>query len=337
MTEKSLDTNLIELIVNNPAEAVKKIINSGDVKSIIESLWNLTEEEISNKAKVKAIKKTLYLLKSRGVDVDAYKNRVTEGSKKEQKETQPEVFKSFLFIPDSYMNSRGLITVYINSAAAYEIIDIIYNFEQGIKSVQKAKTSKRSIEKIVENYPESIEVPANFLFYRLNRVINPTSKEDRGRNKLPHEMIHLIDNARPEEHPVLNRYKGIVTGLITAEETEILFGRSEISRFTLPEDEVQVYKKEIEFAKSSLLVVNNKTPEERINDAVGRFIKNYFTRERLYSYRELLLDIALYFDKIGEQVLAKRLIFHAENLIIPNFNISQHPLIQMLVYKSLLV
>jgi hypothetical protein len=104
----------------------------------------------------------------------------------------------------------------------------------------------------------------------------------------------------------------------------------------LPEEETSAFREEVARARESRLVVQGRTPEERIRDVMQRFYRNYFTRERLADLSLRLLDTALSFHYRGMQEHAKLLVDYAQGLSSPNLVPEKHPLLGYLTYKALM-
>jgi hypothetical protein len=120
-----------------------------------------------------------------------------------------------------------------------------------------------------------------------------------------------------------------------AEERE-LFSHEEIGGMTLPEEDIIRFREEIVKARESRLVVQGRTPEERIRDVMQRFYSNYFTHERLEDLSLRLLDTALAFHYRGMKEYTKMLTDYAEGLLSPNLVPEKHPLLGYLTYKAIM-
>ena len=325
MEGKELETEVIK----DPAKIAKIILKSSEKNNLISQLWYILEET-DNKRLTKSCKKVMYILKSNGVDVDDLKPEVRRIDEDNFNKT---LYKAFLYIPDSFGNSRLLISIYNRQQANYEIFDIIYNMDEGIKQIQSQKASKRMIEKISENENELVEIPVNFALRRLKDVAEYLNNY----NKIPEDILYYLKDIGAELHPVLSIYQVSISGIFSTEKEKELFSRPEIARLMIPDKYTKGYKDEIMKAQNSILIVNNMTPQERIDKTINRFIRHYFTHLRLGMYRSLLLDIALYFHRLRETELAKLLVNYAEDLIRPITDINSHPLVQLLIYKSFFI
>ena len=343
-----MEEKIEEETLKNPAATARLILNSDDRDRLIGNLLKIIDNannknDKNDKHLKKMAKKVLYILKSRGINVDNLISSVGNSSKTkidgETKETElkngfnVEPFRAFLYIPDSLGNSRMIVSFYNNDQAGYELFDIIYNLDEGIKQFGDQKVSKSMIKRIVENGHELVEIPVSFALARMNDLL----KIPESRDKVPIRIRYYIRDVKIEIHPILKIYPAQISGIISTEEERELFSRPEIARLMIPDKYTNRYREEIVQAKNSILIINNMTPEERINQTVERFIQYYFTHERLSMYRNLLLDIALFLHSQGESLLAKRLVSYAEELIKPIGDISKHPLVQLLIYKSFFI
>ena len=327
-------------IMKNQTEIAKLIMKSDNPEALIGDLWKILKESRDKKLK-KACKKVIYILKSEGIDVDNLTSKIEDNFDKkfkkdtnvDVKEGMKELYKAFIYIPDSLGNSRVLISFYNRDKANYKLIDIIYNMDEGIKQYGEQKVSKNAIKKIIENESELVEVSPEFVLNRLSNIIESTNTQD----KVSEDIKEYIKDSGIEVHPVLSIYRTSIAGIISTEEEKELFSRPELARLMIPDKYVKGYKDEIIQAQNSILIVNNMTPQERISQIINRFIQFYFTPYRLSMYKALLLDIALYLHSLGESIFAKRTIYYAEELVKPMVNINNHPLVKLLIYKSFFI
>jgi hypothetical protein len=141
-------------------------------------------------------------------------------------------------------------------------------------------------------------------------------------------------------HPVLEEARRALSRVIDPEVEKQLFFREEVGRLNLPEEDVASYREQIRQARTSRLIIGNRTPEQQTQAVVERFYRAYFTPGRLEHLRDLLMDLALYFHRRGEPSCTGPLLEYAEGLrrvqaALSPEAASRHPFLQFLVYRSL--
>jgi hypothetical protein len=74
-----------------------------------------------------------------------------------------------------------------------------------------------------------------------------------------------------------------------------------------------------------------------VKDIIERIYTSYFTLEKKRIYRELLLDLALYYYEREMEVFTRILIDYADRLMNTQLNLREHPFFSFLVYKEFLL
>jgi len=321
-----------ELIAKNPKEILKISDLVKNKERLIKSLWDISCNNNEPKALIKAAKKALYLIKSKKIDVDLYKPRTKAPLKKE--ESKNNIENTILSLPDSSGSNLLVITIPNSKNMANDFYQFLINSIKGVERYLVEKVSGRYIKKFKEKNPDFFHIPKDYALYRLNKALKKTDKKEiSGIGKVPD--ILLSKNEKDIEHPVIRIISSNISRIFAQEDEKNLFKTEVIKRIMIPDEDLLNYKKEIEKAKKSKLIIQNKSPEERIRDIIKRFYREYFTEERLSFYSELLFDIAYYFYQKKIIEFTRILEDYGKRLMYQNANLLEHPFISYLVDKGL--
>lgn len=323
-----------EFISEDPRGVLHLLDQEDKRKNLIKWLWYFALDEKEQKTLRKSAKKALYIIKSRGIDIESNRPRF---DMKIQSKDMPEekIVSSMLSIPDSFQNSILFFALVEGDGFTIKFYDFLIHPERGVEKYSVTKGSKKKLERI-RDQGEFIILPEDYSLFRLNRALKITDRERiPGVNKLP--KILELKEERDAPHPASELLPANIKRLLNPEEEKRLFERGEILRLSLPEWETEEYKDEIEEAKKSILILDNRDPRERVNDIIERFYNSYFTAENLALYREMLLDIALFFYQRKAIDQARLLFDYANRLTYTNPDIKQHPFLRFLVYKEFLM
>ena len=321
---------LEQLLKQNGRHILEMVKKRDDGPEIIGLIWAASKQKGGAKSLQKLAKKALYVLRSGGVDVDRYRPAPKSDAKEEQHES---VHSALLSVPDGRGFSQLVIATLNESSAALTLYRFVIHSLHGVTQFSSTSGSRKLLRKLEEDV-HHFPVPPAYGLFRLHSVLQKTDREKvSGLASLPQELQAGKERV---EHPVhaqagsrLNRIRR------PAEEREI-FSHEEIGGMTLPEEEVAVFREEIVKARESRLVVQGRTPEERVRDVMQRFYKNYFTPERLEDLSIRLLDTALAYHYRGMQEYTRLLMDYAEGLLSPNLVPEKHPLLGYLTFKAIM-
>ncbi|MFW6138438.1 MAG: hypothetical protein ACOC7U_04615 [Spirochaetota bacterium] len=323
-------TELKQAITRDPSSVLERLKSSGEKEKTIQELWTLSLSSKEDRRVKKSARKALYILRSGGFDVDGLKPQPEQ--KHAAAKTEPTLHSALISVPDSRGDYMLMVALENPATLALDLFRFLVDRHRGIKRFDREQVSHRIMERMGRN-PDVIEVPPHYGLFRLNRALEKTDRERvSGLDRL--SGVLAAEAAQEAEHPVLESMGGSVSQLLRPGDENKLFKIQEVTRLTLPDEEVQEYKKKIEEARKSRLIVENKTPQEREKDIIEKFYKFYFTMEKRRDYREILLDTALYYLKNGEQDPARILVEYANRLLSPALSPSDHPLISYLVNRT---
>jgi hypothetical protein len=234
-----------------------------------------------------------------------------------------------------------LIAVLSNvQTSALEFFQFLINPDHGVLKYSSYSSGKKHFEHFKTENPDFFQVPVPYGLYKLNRALEKTNvNEISGLGKLPKAL--LPDRGpvqepvqQPVQHPVLNLVPVRLSRVFSPEYEKELFSIKEIARLSLPQEGIREYSEEIEAAKKSKLIVHGRNPDERVADIIERVYSTYFTPEKRAYYREVLLDIALYFYYRGSEENSRLLVEYANRLLDVTAPAQEHPFLSFLVYKE---
>ncbi|MFW6181194.1 MAG: hypothetical protein ACOC8N_05545 [Spirochaetota bacterium] len=346
MTVEQMKESLLE----DPASVAAAIAGaeegSAPGEGGVSLLWELSADAGEPRQVKKAAKKALYLLRSRGVDVDRYRPRpepsVRRGGVAPEAgaggATRLQVFSSLLSIPDSSLANVLVLPVGRSEDQAYEVY-FVEEVEAGVRQVSSGRGNRRQVERFARENPRFLPVEPGYALSRLGRALARTENPGPGLRSLPPVLRDAEDRGLP--HPVLEEARGALSRVIDPELEKQLFFREEVGWLELPDEEVSGYREQVRQARSSRLIIGNLTPEQRVEAVEERFYRAYFTPRRLEHLCVQLMDLALYFHRRGEPSFTGLLLEYAEGLRRVQASLSPdaasgHPFLQYLVYRSLI-
>lgn len=326
--------DLKDLIMRSPQSVLGFLDNGAQKETTIKMLWNFASDKRESKIVRKSAKKALYIVRSKGIDTDRFKPDI-EVIKSEEK-TENTIHSALLSLPDSHGKNLLVISITNTKTLSLDIYQFIISSEYGMQDYKVMQMSKKSLERFMDQNRDFFPIPSKYALFRLNKAFKISDeKKVLKRKKVPD--ILYIGNDKEVTPPVLALISTSISHILTPNEEKQLFKMRELMRISLPKDKVEEYKKEIETAKKSRLILENKSPQERATGIIDRFCFTYFTKEKRDIYREILLDIALYYHYREHREYSRILIDYANRLIDMNIDIREHPLIQFLIYKEFLV
>lgn len=324
-------TQLKELLIKD-ARQVLPLIKEGDGRrSIIALLWECALQEGEAKEIRKSAKKALYMARSRGIDVDQYRPKRREPLT--EKLPQTSVHSSLLTPPDSEGSNLLAIDTFNQKTQAFHFFVFLIHPERGVEEFSLNHGSKKDLERVKEQNQELFSIPVDCARYRLKKALERTDvKRISGLSTLPDELKWEADHE--VAHPVLELIPTQVARIHAPSEETKTLGMREVARLSLFQEDTKEYKSAIEDAQQSRLILENKSPQERIEDIVERFFSTYFTPEKKALYREMLLDVALFYSSQGLQDHARILVDYAQALMASYLDPRKHPFLRFLVYKE---
>jgi hypothetical protein len=332
---------LKEIIGREPGGLFERIRTLGDdedeKRRLIQEVWELSEGD-EPKAMRKSAKKALYILRSKGIDVEVYRPKREARAREVREELR--FMEPLLSVPDSFGTSRLIMPLIRAGDERIEVFQFAINRLKGVLNFAKSPVSKSFLKRLKASDPGIFPVPVDYALFRLRTALRKT---DRGKISGLDDLPHVLEgdpgvnvSQMDVSHPVLSFVHSRVSRIHSPDEERRFLNIPEVGIMMLPDEDVRDYRERIEEARKSRLVIGNMTPEERVRDVVERFYMSYFTPERIFFFRERLFDIALSCYHRGMEDQAHLILSFAMRLAEPGESLKAHPLIQYLVYNSLI-
>jgi hypothetical protein len=329
-----MDRSEIRDIVLKDPRKILNTIKKGEEQRLVEELWAFALDQGEPKPVRKAVKKALYIIKSRGIDIETYRP-VPETETRDEKEDKA-VHTVLSSIPDQEGYNVLVFAVTGSVDTGFDILRFLIGPDRAIHKYSADRGSKKHFEKFKAENPAFFPLSDEYGLSRLSAALEKTDvNKISGLNALPPTL--LLKDQKEVRHPVFDLVPASVSRIVNPEEERNLFKLGEIGGLSLPEGDIADFKSEIETAKKSRLIVMGKSPEERVRDAITKFYSLYFKAERKSIYRDMLLDVGLYFYYQGHSEYSRILIGWAERLLNVNMKAADHPFLSYLVYKAFLM
>ena len=327
----------MERALKDPA-GLLKLAGDEEMAGVMETLWRLALDDGESKAARKSAKKALYILKSRGVDVDRHK---PEESSKGVVKGAERVEAAFLTAPDSTGSSLLVFDLSDGKGLTHTLCQAVVHPE-GVRSFTSRQASKKALERLLEQNPELFPVPPGYALARLRKAsekggFSGASALESAPAPLRKGELLLHEGIGDVPHPALALFPPGLSRILQPDKERRLFAMPEIARLSLFGDDVPRFKELVGQAKKSRLIVGNRSPEERVSDVLESFQASHFNPERRAVYGRMLLDIALSLHARGSREEAKTLVEYGKSLLIPGKSLKDHPMVRYLVYKEFLL
>lgn len=321
------------LILVEPKK-ILRILDEKEIKHIIQTLWAFALDKAESKPVRKAAKKALYIVKSKGIEVDSFKPE--QKKEPEHEKVEKVIYDALLSIPDSTSSNLLLFILSNIQTSSLDFFEFLINQERGVKNYSSQQSSRKFLEGFKEQNPGFFPVPAEYALYKLDRALKKTDiKKISGLSALPD--ILLLKDEKGVQHPVLDLVPVRLSHIYNPDDEKNLFKMREVAGLSLPKGDMKEFKAEIEDAKKSKLILQGRSPEQRVMDIIDKVYISYFTPVKKAFYREILLDVALYFYYGKLEGYSRILIDYANRLLNVHLSAKEHPFLSFLVYKEFLI
>ncbi len=319
------------LLSQNPRSLLKRMRGAAERQEIVQKFWEISVDERMARSAQKSAKKALYIFRSAGIDIDQF--RPSAKKPKGKGEDEHTIDSCFLSIPDGLGRSELIISLMNQRSSSLVQYRFIINNLRGVLGYSQNPGSKKSLQKLIRQNDNFFSIPASYAIFRLHRALQRTDYERvSGLGSLPRSLRD--DGEESVEHPVRKLVPARISRILTPDEESNLFKMGELGTMRLPEEDIRDVRSHINEAKNSKLVLQNRTPTQRVQEIVKGFNTTYFTPERLDDLATRLLDLALINYYRDQSSQARLLIEYADRLRSPKLVAEQHPLLNYLVYKA---
>lgn len=344
---------LIKDAGENSLSLLSKLVGkNGELDSIIaESLVYLTTPgsaellsqmvtEAQNKPLKKAIKRSLYRLKERGIIAE---DRGHEDSRASILRPPTRISEGYLSSID-YLGDRLVWLTQPRVTKGLYFFQVLINDTEGIKDFQGTEITKKMYRDYLtrfrkENLMPIVEAEPSYCQFLIEEGY--TTAIQRG-HPVPTgylEWKDIVGKLSSEvQRPLIYSYyeeEAIKADESLLTRSGILFELPEFSNWAIEPDEMERYTEKIQEASKSKLVLTPIQKQERIYQIFNDAAEELFNEERRLLYSRRLEEIAYIIYKLGKEEEAKTCLAAALALRSEGIPSSRHPFPLELVKRSL--
>jgi hypothetical protein len=297
--------------------------------------------ELSKEKKVrKAIKRSIYRLRSRGIDVEEVPHEKEKSILRPIHTESPEGYASGLDL----MGQRLLLLAIPHKGRGWTVMDGVISDTKGLMDFSGKEMTRKGFRSFFEEIREKSPFPlvgmepsyVGFLFsqfYRLSLEKKGTLPQDYSRLKneiegvkkdyekpLIYSFLQADEMARDE--PILQRGGELLKADV-------------IQTWMVEEGQIRPYANEIQEAEESKIVLNQTQKEARFQRIYQKALMEIFGEERRSLYQRRLEEMAYIFFKLDKIEEAKISLATAIDLEKPIHPIQPNPFLFQLVIKSI--
>lgn len=205
---------------------------TGENEEEIGLLWSLSSDTGEPKEVRKKAKKVLYVLRSKGIDVDSMKPETTVAETPKQEGGTVE--QAMLSLPDTAGRNLLFVSIADPKTLSLDIHQFLISRSLGIQDHRVRSGSRRSLEREVEQKVDFFPVPATYAFYRLGRALENTPDNEKSKMAARIRRLNIREIETDEgvedrggqmNHPVLGLVSHAQSQIQVPSEEKRLFPR----------------------------------------------------------------------------------------------------------------
>jgi hypothetical protein len=299
--------------------------------------------EVSKEKKVrKAIKRSLYRLKSRGIDVEKVPHEKEKSILRPLQTESPEGYASGLDL----MGQRLLLLAIPHKGRGWTVMDGVASDTEGWMEFSGKEMTRKGFRGFLEEIRGKspfplVEMESSYVGFLFSQYYRLTLEKKRS---LPQDYSLLkneIEGVKKDyERPLI--YSFLQAGEV-AENERILQKGGEllkadvIQTWVIEEGQIRPYADEIWEAEESKIILNQAQKEARFQAIYQKALMEIFGDERRSLYQRRLEEMAYLFFKLDRPEEAKISLATAIDLEKPIHPIHPNPFLFQLVIKSIFV
>ncbi|MGQ9508850.1 MAG: hypothetical protein ACUVTN_05560 [Thermodesulfobacteriota bacterium] len=339
-TEEVLSTlsSLIGEDLKTAKEVAENLPSIPEIKTaqLLEQMFDLySEKEVR-----KAIKRSLYILRSRGI---RFEHMISQKGKSVIKPIRAEDPQAIGSGYNSYGDRFLLLTLH-HLGAGWELFNGIVNDIKGLVAFSTLFMSKKEMVSLItevkeESPGEIVEMEPSyvgFLFYEAYKLTIAQGKE------VPPQYLSVKD----EIEKIKKSYdKPFIYSLIQEEEIErdefllemgsTLFNTELFSSWRILEEEIRPYAGEVQEAEQSPIILTTSQKEARFHEIFLKAISNLFTETNRSLFRRRMEEMAYLLYQMGKGKEARVSLAIALDLKKPPNPFRPNPFLYTLVTRSI--
>jgi len=325
--DPEIDRHVIELLAAIPQVKIANILHR--------------MLQISRDKKVcKIIKRSLYRLKSRGINAEEV---LPEKKSSILRPLQTELPKGFGGGID-FLGQRFLILVIPRLGRGWTVMHGITSDTQGWIDFSGEEMTRKGFRVFFEEVQEKspfplVEMEASYVGLLFSQTYHLTLEKKRA---LPQDYLHFkneIERVKKDyQRPLI--YSFLQANEIAGDDRILrrggeLLKADVISSWRMDEDEIRPYAEEVWGAEESKIVLSQPQKEVRFQGIYRKALSELFTNERRFLYQRRLEEMAYIFFKLGREEEAKVSLAVAIDLKKPASPLQPNPFLFQLVIKSI--
>ena len=322
----------LDLII---AESLAYLPASGSADMLFQMV-----KEAQSKPLKKAIKRSLYRLKERGIIAE---DRGTEDSRASVLHPLTRISEGYLSSID-YLGDRLVWLTQPRVTKGLYFFQVLINDTEGIKDFQGTEITKKMYRDYLTRFKEESPMPiveAEPSYCQFLIEEGYATAIQRG-HPVPTGYLEWKDmvgkpSVKPQRPLIYSCYE---EETIKADESllarsETLFELPEFSNWVIKPDEIEQYAEKINEASKSKLILTPIQKQERISQIYNDAAEELFDEERRLLYKKRLEEAAYIIYKLGREEEAKICLAVALALRSEGMPSSRHPFLLALVKRSL--
>jgi hypothetical protein len=297
--------------------------------------------QVSKERKVrKIIKRSLYRLKSRGIDLEEVLHEKGRPILRPLQTESPKGFASGF----DFLGQRFLLLAIPHTGRGWRVARGVISDTQGMIEFSGEEMTRRRFRVFFEEIQEKSPFPlvemessyVGFLFFQSYQLTLEKKRD------LPQDYLRL----KNEIEGVKKDYqKPLIYSLLQADEIaeenrflqrggELLKAEG-VNTWRIEEDQIRPYADEVWEAEESKIVLAQTQKEARLQGIYQKALSEFFMSERRSLYQRRLEEMAYIFFKLGREEEARISLATAIDLEKPINPIQPNPFLLQLVIKSI--
>ena len=323
-----LDVAIAEGLARVPSSTTAKILTQ-------------MKASYQNKPLLKAIRRSLYRLKQRGIPIED--TGVGEKSTPVIRPLPSNVPQGFASAID-YAGNRLIILAIPRIPRGLNTHEAIVSDTEGLLNFRRDGMTRKAFHVFLENVRKRVElpiveIPPAYGRFLMEEAYALTEK----REKTPPQEFLM---AKREISDIENGIQGpLVYGLLDADEikgndrflaeSKILLARSDILNWALDSEEVEPYVTAVREAEESKIALNPTQKEEWLQGIYQRALRELFPKDRRLLYKRRLEEMAYVLFKLDRTDEARQCLAAALDLEKEVSSLRPNPFLHQLVVSSI--
>ena len=322
------DTDLVELLVNVPHRTTGRVLHR-------------LFEKAESKTVRKAIKRSLYRLKGKGVSVEGISGEKGASILHPLQVEPPKGFGSNF----DYLGHRLLLLVFPHAAKSWRVMQGVLGEGEELVDFQAEEMPGKRFHIFFDGLKSRnpfpfVEIEASyvgFLFTKAHQLRSNLGKspvQSYLRAKSEIERIKK-DYEKPPVYSLLQA-DAVAANAVVVSKTGNLLKADVCKEWQIGKDRIRPYADEVLEAEKSKIVLNPIQKEARVGEIYQKAITDLFSEDRKHLVQRRLEEMAYYFLKVGKEEEAKTALATAVELEKPLNPFQPNPFLLQLVIKSIL-